>query len=124
MSIVDLFLFPHFIFILIGIILLSLSLFFVNFHKPKKWFLLHWITAIGGTILAIIGIILLGTLILTIPHGIVGLLAIIFLVYAVVVGIVARNLKNKNLRKAHIWTSRVIYVFSLIALILGILSFI
>jgi hypothetical protein len=123
MSIVDMFQFPHFILILIGIILLSLSLFFVNFHKPKKWFLLHAISAIAGIILSIIGIVLLSALILTIPHGIVGLLAIIFLVYAVVVGIIARNLKNKNLRLAHIWTSRFIYVFALIALILGILSF-
>jgi len=124
MSIVDLFQFPHFILILIGIIFLSLSLLFVIIHKPKKWFLLHVISATIGIVLSIIGIAILSALILTIPHGILGLLAIIFLVYALVVGIIARNLKKKNLRLAHIWTSRFIYLLTLIALILGILSFI
>lgn len=124
MSIINFFLFPQSIFLLIGIILLSISLFFVNFQRPRKWFLLHVTSAIIGAILSIIGIIMLSIFVLSIPQGIIGLLAIIFLIYTVVLGIIAHNLKNRNLRTAHIWSSRLIYLFALITLILIILSFI
>jgi hypothetical protein len=124
MAIVALLQFPHFSIILIGIAFLTISMLLIIIHKPKKWFLLHAIFASIGIILLIIGIATLSVLILTIPHGIMGLLAIISLVIEVIAGLIARNLKIKKLRKAHIWTSRFIYVFTIITLIFGILSFI
>jgi len=124
MSIVDLFQFPHFILILIGICLISISLIIVAFHKPKKWFPLHTIFAATGILLIIIGIAILTGLTLGIPHGILGLISIIILVYSIIAGLVAYKMKNKTIRSAHIWVGRIIYIIALVALILGIISFI
>lgn len=124
MSIVDLFQFPHFILIIIGMCLISISLIMVAFHKPKKWFPLHTIFAATGILLIIIGIAMLGGLTLVILHGILGLISIIILVYSIIAGLVAYKLKNKNIRSAHIWVGRIIYILALVALILGIISFI
>ncbi|MFX0026827.1 MAG: hypothetical protein ACFE8M_10460 [Candidatus Hermodarchaeota archaeon] len=124
MSIVDLFQFPHFILILIGICLISISLIMVAFHKPKKWFPLHTILAATGILLIIIGIVMLGGLTLVILHGILGLISIIILVYSIIAGFVAYKLKNKSIRSAHIWVGRIIYIVALVALIVGIITFI
>jgi len=124
MSIIALFQFPHFILILIGICLISISLILVAFHKPKKWFPLHTIFAATGILLTIIGVAILSGLTLVIPHGILGLISIIILVYSIVAGLVAYKMKKKNIRLTHIWVGRIIYIVTLVALILGIISFI
>jgi hypothetical protein len=108
---------------LLGVIHLSISILLIILHKPKKWFTLHVIFASTGIELIIIGLLILNALILDIPHGILGLIVVIVLISELVGGIIAVKKKNRNLRKAHIWISRIIYILVLIAVILGFIYF-
>jgi hypothetical protein len=109
---------------IIAVIFLSISVILVTVHKPKKWFYLHIICSTTGTLLTIVGVILLMGLNLTIPHAILGLIAIIFLIGELLGGFIARKTKNKKIRTFHLWASRIIYIVVLIAVILGIINFI
>ncbi|MFX1457494.1 MAG: hypothetical protein ACFFDB_19165 [Promethearchaeota archaeon] len=109
---------------IIAIAFLTTSIILVTIHKPKKWFYLHIFFSTTGTVLAIIGVILLMVLNLTILHGALGLFVILFLVGEVIGGSVARKIKNKKLRSLHLWISRIIYIVVIINLILGISFFI
>lgn len=124
MALIDLLQFPHFIVMLIGVIHLSIAILLVAFHKPKKWFTLHVIFAITGMELIIIGLLILNALVLDIPHGILGLIVVIVLIGELIGGLIAVKTKDKNIRKAHIWISRMIYILVLIAVILGIIYFV
>lgn len=124
MALSDLLQFPHFYPMFIAAIFLTTSIILVTVHKPKKWFYFHIFFSTTGTVLAVIGVILLMVLNLTIVHGVLGLIVIIFLIFELIGGSIARKLKNKNLRKLHLWVSRIIYIVVIITLILGILLFI
>ncbi|MHA2038165.1 MAG: hypothetical protein ACW98X_17140 [Promethearchaeota archaeon] len=124
MALSDLLQFPHFYVMIIAVIFLSISVILVTVHKPKKWFYLHIICSTTGTLLTIVGVILLMGLNLTIPHAILGLIAIIFLIGELLGGFIARKTKNKKIRTFHLWASRIIYIVVLIAVILGIINFI
>ena len=123
MALVDILQFPHFIVMLLGVIHLSIAILLVAFHKPKKWFSLHVIFASSGIELIIIGLLILNALVLDIPHGILSLIVIIVLIGELIGGIVAVRTKERNIRKAHIWISRITYILTLFAVILGIISF-
>ncbi|NVM45434.1 MAG: hypothetical protein HWN79_11010 [Candidatus Lokiarchaeota archaeon] len=123
MAIVDLILFPHFVVMLIAIILFSVSISMVALHKPKNWLLLHKFFASLGLLTGIIALILLGGLVLEILHGILGLVSIISFTAIIVIGLVAIYKKDKNVRKIHIWLSRIIYILSLFLIVLGIVTF-
>ena len=124
MALSDLLQFPHFYAMIIAVIFLTISIILVTVHKPKKWFSIHIFCSSTGTLLTIVGIILLMGLNLTLLHGVLGLIAIIFLIGELVGGFVARKLKNKKIRSMHLWISRIIYLVVLIAVILGISYFI
>jgi len=124
MALADLLTLPHFIIMLVGFIHLTISILLVVLHRPKKWYSLHVIFAANGVELVIIGLIILSGLILDIPHGIIGLIVIIFFIGELFSGIIATKRKEKNIRLIHIWVSRVIYIVALITIILGILNFI
>lgn len=124
MALVDLLQVPHFIVMLAGFIHLSIAMLLVAFHKPKKWYSLHLIFATTGVELIVIGLLILSSLILGIPHGIIGLIAAIILIGELIVGYIAIKTKEKKIRITHIWVSRVIYIVTLVAIILGILNFI
>lgn len=124
MALVDLLGLPHFPIMLIGVIFLTLAILMVILHKPKKWFLLHTIFSIIGIALAITGLIILSGLILGIPHAILGLIVVIFLVGELFSGAIARKMKNRKIRTMHIWVSRVIYIISLVVIVLGIINYI
>jgi hypothetical protein len=123
MSLSDLIRFPHFLIILLGIILLTIALIFIFKHKPKKWRLLHEITASIGIFLILLGIIILGGLNLIIIHGSIGLISFIVLILILIIGLIAVKQKTKKLRNLHIWIGRIIYFLTLITAILGIILF-
>jgi len=123
MALSDLLQFPHFYVMIIAVIFLTISIILVTIHKPKKWFYIHIFCSFTGTILTIVGILLLTGLDLTIPHGVIGLIAIIFLIGELISGSTARKLKNKKIRSIHLWVSRIIYIIVLIAVVLGIIFF-
>jgi hypothetical protein len=124
MALTDLLQFPHFYVMLIAVIFLTFSIILVTIHKPKKWFYLHIFCSTTGTLLTIVGVILLMGLNLTIIHAILGLIAIIFLIGELIGGFIARKTKDKRIRLFHLWASRIIYVVVLIAVVLGIINFI
>ncbi len=124
MALSDLLQFPHFYVMIIAVILLTFSIILVTIHKPKRWFYLHMFCSTTGTLLTIVGIILLMGLNLTITHAILGLIAIIFLIGELFVGYIARKKKDKRIRTFHLWVTRIIYIVVLIAVILGIINFI
>jgi len=124
MALADLLQFPHFIIMLIGFIHLTIAIILVIIHRPKKWYSLHVIFATSGIELIVIGILILSELTLDIPHAILGLIVIIVLVGELVGGVVARKLKDRKIRLAHIWISRIIYIITLVVIILGITYFI
>ena len=123
MAIDDLIMFPHFIVMLLAIISFSVSISLVAFHKPKNWLLLHKFFASLGLLTGIIGLILLGRLVLGILHGILGIVSITFFTAVIIIGLVAIKKKDKNVRKIHIWLSRIIYILSLFLIVLGIMTF-
>lgn len=124
MALSDLLQFPHFYLMVIAVACLTFSILLVTIHKPKKWFYFHIFFSSTGTVLAIIGVILLMALNLTIIHGVIGLIVIIFLIGELIGGSVARRLKNKKIRTLHLWISRIIYIVVIITLILGISLFV
>ena len=107
-----------------GVIHLTIAIILVVVHKPKKWFPLHVIFAATGIELIIVGLLILNALILDIPHGILGLIVVTVLIGELIGGYIAVKKKNRNIRKAHIWISRIIYIFALVAVILGIIYFV
>ncbi|MFX0011467.1 MAG: hypothetical protein ACFE9R_14235 [Candidatus Hermodarchaeota archaeon] len=123
MAFVNLILFPHFIVMLIAVIFFSISISAVAFHKPKNWLIIHQTFASLGLLTGILGLILLGGLNLGILHGILGLIVIISFIAIVSIGLIAIKKKNRNVRKFHIWLSRIIYVLSLLLVVLGIITF-
>lgn len=123
MLLVDLLQFPHFIVMILGVIHLSIAMLLVVFHRPNKWFTLHVIFAATGIELIIIGLLILNALILNIPHGIFGLIIVVLLIGELIGGFFAVKTKDKNIRKAHIWLSRIVYILALFAIILGLISF-
>ena len=124
MALFDLLQFPHFYVMIIAVIFLTISIILVTIHKPKGWFKIHIFFSTTGTLLTIVGVILLMGLTLTILHGVLGLIAIIFLVGELVSGFIARTKKDKRIRSLHLWISRTIYIVVLIAVVLGISYFI
>ena len=123
MALSDLLQFPHFYAMIIAVIFLTISVILVTIHKPKGWFKIHILCSTTGTLLTIIGVILLMGLNLTILHGILGLIAIIILVGEMIGGFIARKKKDKRIRSLHLWISRVIYITVLVAVVLGISYF-
>ena len=123
MALVNLVLFPHFLVMLIAVIFFSVSISSVAFHKPKNWLLIHKFFASLGLVMGILGIILLGGLNLGILHGILGLIAIISFITIVSIGLIAIKKKNRNIRKFHIWLSRIIYILAILLVVLGIVTF-
>jgi hypothetical protein len=109
---------------LTAVIFLTISIILVTMRKPKNWFYIHIICSTTGTLLTIVGIILLMVLNLTILHGVLGLIAIIFLVGELIAGSIARKKKDKRIRSLHLWVSRIIYIVVLIAVVSGIINFI
>ena len=124
MALSDLLQFPHFYAMMIAVIFLTISIILVTIRKPKSWFKIHIFCSTTGTLLTIVGVILLMGLNLTILHGVFGLIDIIFLVGEIIGGVIARKKKDKRMRSLHLWISRIIYITVLIATILGISYFI
>jgi hypothetical protein len=108
----------------LAVIILTLAIAMVIFHKPKKWLLLHKILAIIGVTLSLIGVITLGGLVLAIIHGILGIIVLIILIGDLFGGWIAIKLKDRRMRLVHIWASRIVYVVTLVVLVLGVLNFI
>jgi len=123
MTIVDLIMSPHFFVMLLAIISFSVSISLVAFHKPKNWLLLHKFFASLGLLTSIVGLILLGGLVLEISHGILGLVSITFFIAVIIIGLVAIKKKDKNVRKIHIWLSRIIYILAMVLIVSGIITF-
>ena len=123
MTISDLLQFPHFYVMLTAVIFLTISVILVTIRKPKNWFYIHIFCSTTGTLLTIVGIILLMALTLTILHGVLGLIAIIFLVGELIGGFIARKKKDKRIRSLHLWIIRIVYIVVLIAVVLGISYF-
>jgi hypothetical protein len=123
MALSNLIMFPHFFVMLIAVIFFSISITMVALHKPKNWLLLHKFFASLGLLTGIIGIILLGGLVLELLHGILGLIAIIFFIGTIVIGLIAIKKKDRKVRTTHIWLSRIIYILSLFLIVLGIMTF-
>jgi len=92
-------------------------------HKPANWFLLHKILAVIGILFAILGIILLMGLKLNILHGIFGLIIAIWLIGEIFGGTYAKNKNDKKLRSIHIWLGRIVFLFVLINLVMGIITY-
>lgn len=120
--VIALFSFPHFIIMLLAIIIFTGSISMVITHKPKSWFLLHKFLASVGVLTAIIGVIFLGGLVLEILHGILGLIISISFIGVIFVGLIAIKKKERKIRSAHILISRIIYITSLFLVILGIIT--
>jgi len=123
LSLVDLFLFPHFIVMLSSLAFISIGLMTVAFHEPEQWFFLHKLFIGIGLLVAIIGLIVLLMLNLFILHALFGLTVIILLVLSATGGYIASEKKDQTLRKGHIWIGRGLYVLALVTVILGILTF-
>lgn len=123
MALSDLLQFPHFYAMIIAVIFLTISIILVTIRKPKGWFKIHIFFSTTGTLLTIVGVILLMGLNLTILHSVLGLIAIIFLVGGIIGGFIARKKKDKTIRSSHLWISRIIYITVLIAVVLGISYF-
>ena len=123
MAIADLILFRHFLVMFLAVISFSVSISMVALHKPKNWLLLHKFFASLGLLIGIIGLILLGGLVLEILHGILGLFSIISFTAIIVIGLLAIYKKKINVRKIHIWLSRIIYILTLFLIVLGIVTF-
>jgi len=115
---------PHFWIMLIGIVLLTIAIVVVVIHKPKQWFLFHKLFALGGIILALIGLLVLSGLNLILIHAIFGLIVFIWLIAEIFGGYIAFKKKDKNMRKMHIWMGRIVFLLALVVLIFGILIFI
>lgn len=124
MALSDLLQFPHFYLMILAAIFLTISIILVTIHKPKKWFYLHILSSSAGVVLTVMGILILMNLNLTIPHSILGLITLIFLIGELIGGFIARKTKDKRIRTFHLWLSRVIYIVVLVTLILGIIIFI
>jgi hypothetical protein len=121
--ILKLFSYPHFIFMLAGIIFFTLSILCVILHKPKKWFIYHKRFALIGGILIIIGLIVLFGLNLLILHGIIGLIAFIFLLSSILTGYLVIKKKKRKIRKPHIWIGRIIFIAAVVAVFMGIITY-
>jgi putative copper export protein len=52
-----------------------------------------------------------------------GLVSIILFAVVIVIGLVAIYKEGKNVRKIHIWLSRIIYILTLFLIVLGIMTF-
>lgn len=122
-NIVDLIFFPHFLVMVIAVVIISIGLIVVAFHKPEQWFLLHRIFMGLGLFVAIIGFILLIIPSIFILHAIFGLIILIFLTFSVIGGFFATKKKEQNIRNGHIWMGRILYILILVTIILGILTF-
>ena len=123
MALSELLQFPHFYVMIIAVIFLTISIILVTIHKPKNWFKIHIFCSTTGTLFTIVGVILLMGLNLTIFHGVLGLIALIFLVGEIIAGFIARKKKDKTIRSLHLWVSRLVYIIVLIATVLGISYF-
>ncbi|TXT59482.1 MAG: membrane protein of unknown function [Promethearchaeota archaeon] len=123
MSIIDLFAFPHF-WMMIGLISsLTVALLTVAFHKPQQWFLVHRVFVGIALVFGIIGVIILFRLHLTLLHAILGLIGLILLVLSATGGFIAKKKTDPQLRSGHIWFGRVLYIYFLIVIIIGIFTF-
>ncbi|MFX0076421.1 MAG: hypothetical protein ACFE96_13350 [Candidatus Hermodarchaeota archaeon] len=122
MAIEDLIASVHFYFMLVAIVFFSTSMLMVAFHKPKSWLLLHKSFASLGFLTSIIGLIVLGRLVLEIIHGFFGFIIMIIFAVITLLGLIAIQKKNKNVRAVHLWLSRIIYILSLFLIVLGILT--
>jgi hypothetical protein len=122
MSIIDLFTFPHFYFMLSTLLLISIGIYFVLAHNPENWFFLHKLFMGLGLIVAIVGLIVVGALRLTIIHAILGLITVILLTLSIIGGLYATKKQEKKLRTGHIWFGRLVYLVALIVIIIGILT--
>jgi len=115
---------PHFWIMLIGIVLLAIAITVVVIHKPKEWFLFHKLFAVAGIIFTLIGVLVLIGLKLFLIHAIFGLIVFIWLIVEIIGGYVAFKKKDQNMRKMHIWMGRLVFLFALLVLIFGLLTFI
>ena len=122
MAIVDLITSLHFYVMLIAIVFFTASILMIAFHKPKSWLLLHKVFSSLGLLTGIIGLIILGGLVLEIVHGLVGLIIMIMFAVIILIGLLAIQKKNKNVRAIHLWLSRIIYILSLVLIVLGIMT--
>lgn len=122
MSVVDLFTFPHFYFMLSTLVLISIGVYFVLTHKPENWFFLHKLFMGLGLIVAILGLITVGALMLSIIHLILGLITIILLALTIMGGWYANKKGDMKLRSGHIWFGRIVYLVTFIVIIIGSLS--
>ncbi len=123
MSLIDLFTSPHFLMMLGLLVSLSIALIAVAFHKPKQWFLIHKIFIVIALIFGVIGLILLGGLKFMLLHSILGLIGLILLAFSALGGLFATKRQEPKLRKVHIWFGRVLYIYFLIVILIGIATF-
>ena len=124
MAFIDLFGFPHFYFIVFGVLFFTVGVIFVLIHKPKEWYKFHlWFMIVGMT-LSVVGIIILRG-ISTILHAYFGIASGVLLIASIIIGILARTSKEnrKNNRLIHIWGGRIAYLFVLVTLVYEIILF-
>lgn len=124
MAFIDLFGFPHFYLIGIGVLFFTIGVVFVLIHKPKEWYKLHLVFISIGMALSVVGIIILRG-ITTILHAYFAIASGVLLIATIIIGIFARTTKkNKKInRSIHIWGGRVAYLFIIVTLVFGIISF-
>jgi len=123
MSLIDLLTFPHFLMMLGLLISLSIALIAVATHKPQQWFLIHKVFIVIALIFGIIGLILLGALHLILVHAILGLIGLILLAFSALGGLFATKKQDPKIRNVHIWFGRVLYIYYLIVILIGIITF-
>ncbi len=113
--------FPHFLWILAGIIVSFLGIIPAIVYKRRKpWFLIHKIITAVSIVLMAIGIISLGYIAQGFPHAILGLVGLGIYTITLIIGFISLKIKKKSLRMIHIWGGRIGVFLLLITLILGI----
>jgi len=105
------------------LISLSIALIAVATHKPQQWVLIHKVFVVIALIFGIIGLILLGGLSLMLVHAILGLIGLILLAFSALGGLFATKKQDPKLRNGHIWFGRVLYIYYLIVILIGIITF-
>jgi hypothetical protein len=104
------------------LICLTVALLAVAFHKPEQWFLVHRLFVGIALVFAIIGIILLWSLHLMLIHAILALIGLVILGFSVIGGFMAKQKKDPKLRNGHIWFGRILYIYFLVVILIGLFT--
>lgn len=113
-------------------LLLFVGMFFPRYFKKKKWWLkTHRVIGIAGTVLALLGVGVAVFMIATtskvhlrVVHAYFGLITILLMLYALILGSVMLKIrKNAKLNRAiHRWVGRITLLGMLASIVLGLIQ--